>query len=595
MTSKLRLTPSVVAFFLASIGVPLLFLSLVTAWDVKAIAAQDAAVGEVPTETWYGELDAGPRLFRFTIELQEADGNWTGTLTSHDEGQRRFPLANVKRTEGEFEFEISVSAAKYVGQLDAATGEVAGKWKQGKADLPLDFKKVPETPTEELAVVWSGTLKVLFQKLEIQFRELKTGKVYMDSLSQKVGGFVTNKSIEGNKVTLDVPAIQAKFEGELSEGGKTLTGRWKQNIVSVELVLTRSDDGSVLPQPPPPSRPQTPQAPFPYDIQEVQFANENADIRLSGTLTVPTTLPGPFPAVILISGSGPQDRDETLMEHKPFWVIADHFSRNGIATLRYDDRGVGKSTGNFSTANSKDFADDAEAALRFLQKQSKIDSEKIGFCGHSEGGLIAPMIAARNSEVGFIILLAGPGVNGERIGRSQSELILKATGASEDEIARQVELQRIFVDLSKTRPKLSSDDFKSQAKVAVEEHLTESEKARGAGEQMIELAIAQLQNPWFEYFMVHDPAKELEQVSCPVLALNGEKDLQVDPKLNLPIIEAALKKSACKDFQVVELPGLNHLFQNCTTGMMDEYAEIEETFDPATLTRMSDWINARQK
>lgn len=542
----------------------------------------------------YGTLDAGPRKFRFVIELAGTDDESTGMLKSLDEGNSKFKLEALTKTDSEFAFELKATKAKYDSKFDPEKQVYVGTWRQNGAELPLDFAPVESIPKEVPTALWQGQLKVLFQKLDVQFRELDSGEAFFDSITQKVGGFVANKKQVDNEITFDVPAVRGKFVGLLSEDGNTLEGKWRQGLVAVELVLKKGDVDAVAPPPEkqPLARPQTPKAPFPYQATDVTFESAEADIELAGTLTVPDG-PGPFPAVVLVSGSGPQDRDETLLEHKPFWVIADHFARNGIAALRFDDRGVGQSKGSFQTSTSKDFASDAQGAVSFLRQHAKIDDRSIGICGHSEGGIVGPMVAANDPQVAFLILMAGTGVDGEQILISQAKAILEVSGLQPEQLDRQSKIQQTFLKLAMTEPELSSNEFVDQALEALQPLLTEGEIERDAGRAMAQAAAAQLLNPWYRYFIKYDPSESLRQLSCPVLALNGERDLQVLPKLNLPAIQAALDSAPTTDFQTIELPELNHLFQHCETGLISEYAEIEETFSREVLELMTEWILKR--
>ncbi len=549
----------------------------------EATATDKLATGEL----WYGVLDAEVRKFRFLVELSETDNAWSGKLTSLDEGQVVLPLQSVDRSDSRLGFEIKATAAEYSADLTDNQTVATGKWKQRTANLDLVFRRVDAAPQQKLKNRWTGQIKVLFQKINVAVRELESGEVLFDSLSQKAGGFVAKQTIEGDEVEINVPAIAGKFKGTYSADRSSITGKWSQGLITVELVLAK-DSGIAEPEPVV-LRPQTPKAPFPYEAEDVTFENKASGIQLAGTLTLPAS-GSQSPAVVMISGSGPQDRDESIAEHKPFWVIADHLARNGIAVLRFDDRGVGKSEGDFASANSEDFATDVAAAIQFLRSRDDIDQAKIGLCGHSEGGLIAPMVAAKDKDLAFIILLAGPGVNGEKILLSQGQLILKVAGASDEELESEQAIQRILFDLAKRTPTLSKEDFVEATKLAIQPHLGEEDQSKS--QQIAETAAAQLLSPWFQYFLTYEPAPTLQEVSCPVLALNGERDLQVDPKLNLPAIRAALERSKTKDFELVELEALNHLFQTCTTGGLDEYQEIEETFAPKALDLITDWILA---
>jgi pimeloyl-ACP methyl ester carboxylesterase len=329
-------------------------------------------------------------------------------------------------------------------------------------------------------------------------------------------------------------------------------------------------------------RPQEPSAPCPYRVEDVVFDNTRDSVRLAGTLTLPKA-EGVFPAAILISGSGSQDRDETLAGHKPFLVIADYLTRNGIAVLRYDDRGVGASGGNPAGCTSEDFSFDAEAALRYLQTRREIAQDKIGFIGHSEGGLIAPMIAARNRDAAFVVLLAGPGIRGDSVLLLQTDAISKSYGIPEA-------MRKISWN---TNRKLYSLTMQATDNAQLEADAMQIMRQASFGatpDERLKQQIAILFEPWIRFFLKYDPLPTLAQVQCPVLALNGSKDLQILPKENLEGIEQALKTGGNKNVTVKTLSGLNHLFQECETGLPTEYEKIEQTFSPVALSETVNWI-----
>ncbi|MCB9283171.1 MAG: alpha/beta hydrolase [Lewinellaceae bacterium] len=438
---------------------------------------------------------------------------------------------------------------------------------------------------------WNGMLDFQgIMKMRIIFHIQEKDGAYtatLDSPDQNAYGIPTGSVVYGfPELEIDMPDLRAHFKGTLVHDGTGISGTFTQAGQALLLELGRKAiEKEVL------NRPQEPKPPFPYNEEEVTFENKAAGITLAGTLTLPKK-EGKCPVVILVSGSGPQDRNEELLGHKPFLVIADHLTRQGIGVLRYDDRGVGKSTGKFSTATSKDFASDALAAVDYLRTRKEIDKKQIGIAGHSEGGLIAPMCAAQSKKVAFIILLAGPGVDGEEVVLTQTELIDRAEGYSDAKIQSDLEmnrkafqLMRSEPDTAKLRPQLVAL-FEEAIKAMPEEERKEIGDISAYANQQA----SQLASPWFLYFLQYDPKTALEKVKCPVLALNGEKDLQVEPKINLAGIEEALKKGGNKHYQIEELPGLNHLFQECTTGSPTEYARIEQTFSPQALKLMSDWI-----
>ncbi len=340
--------------------------------------------------------------------------------------------------------------------------------------------------------------------------------------------------------------------------------------------------------------PQTPKPPFPYDVEDVTYTNAKDGNTIAGTLNTPRG-DKPYPVVIMITGSGAQDRDETIFGHKPFAVIADHLARNGIATLRTDDRGVGGSTGNIARSTSFDFAGDVLAGVEFLKSKPDINMSCIGLIGHSEGGLIAPMVAAESDDIAFIILLAGPGLPGIDILGAQLELILLTAGVKKEIVAQQLiaqqELHRGVID--------GADDetLKGSALKLIRLQIglpVESDKPLSKYEtQTTARVLAQVKSPWMKAFIEYDPRPTLHKVKCPVLALNGELDLQVPYEANLDAIKTALIKADNADITTQSLPKLNHLFQTAKTGMIGEYATIEETFAPHVLDILSNWIQQR--
>lgn len=339
------------------------------------------------------------------------------------------------------------------------------------------------------------------------------------------------------------------------------------------------------------ARPQTPRAPFPYAVEEVTIpAADGADHTLAGTLTVPDAAvwgDGPHPAVVLVSGSGPQDRDETIMGHKPFAVLADHLTRRGVVVLRYDDRGVGGSTGSFAEATVRGLASDARAAWSFLRGHGATDPERVGMIGHSEGGLIASLVAADEPGVAFVVMLAGTGVPGSEVMLFQSEFMMRAGGLSEDRIGENQAIRRAIFALVHE----GADDGTVLPEV---ERLMDIElshmKDPAARRRMARQVLPQFAGPWAREFLTIDPRDALSRVAAPVLALNGTLDTQVDADQNLIPIERALGAGPCPSATVVRLKGLNHLFQPARTGMLGEYGSIETTFDEAAMGLISGWM-----
>lgn len=451
-----------------------------------------------------------------------------------------------------------------------------------------------EEPAGEPAAVdvagnWLGTLEIGAVKLRLAVKIARaddgalTGT--MDSLDQGANGIPIDEiALTDRTLRLELKSIQGVFEGTVGDDGTEISGQWTQGG-SLPLVLKKVDEV------PTSKRPQEPQPPFPYREDDVAYDSRLAGTRLAGTLTLPDG-EGPFPAVLLITGSGAQDRNEALLGHKPFLVLADRLARRGIAVLRVDDRGVGGSTGDFAAATSLDFVEDALGGVDYLKSRSEIRGGAIGLIGHSEGGLIAPLAAGKCDDVAFIVLLAGPGVTGEEILYSQGELISKASGATDEQAALTRASQESLFAIVRAEPDNAAAGEKLRAQF--EQSLAElGEAERAAVESQRSVAEQQLQalvSPWFRFFLAYDPAPTLQKVRCPVLALNGEKDLQVPPDQNLPTIAAALAAGGNTDFAVRELAGLNHLFQSCQTGAPAEYGLIEETFSPVALDIVGDWI-----
>ena len=311
---------------------------------------------------------------------------------------------------------------------------------------------------------------------------------------------------------------------------------------------------------------------------------------MAGTFTFPKE-GGPFPAVLLITGSGPQNRNEELLGHKPFLVLSDYLTKQGIAVLRVDDRGVGKSTGDFKSATTADFVTDALAGVEFLKTRNEVNKKEIGLIGHSEGGMIAPMVAVESSDVAFIVLMAGPGLPGDSILLMQSSLISAAEGASPEDITKAEEVNRKIYQIIKTE----SDSVKAHNEITAifekyYDSLPDSEKAKTGDKNTALKMLSRVETPWFKYFIKYDPRPTLEKVKCPVLAIDGSKDLQVPPKEDLAAIKEALTKGGNKNFETIELKGLNHLFQTAKTGSPTEYNTIEETIAPIALKTIGDWI-----
>lgn len=441
---------------------------------------------------------------------------------------------------------------------------------------------------QDLTGSWNGVLKVSGTQLGLTINITSDNNHLLASLDVPVQRAKDLKAdsirVTGQNVTIHFNIIKSIFVGKYLNDS-TLNGEWQQGGLKIPLDLKKGNAKLMAPK-----RPQMPRPPFPYEAKEVVFENKKAGIKLAGTLTVPAGN-GNFPAVILISGSGPQNRDSEIFGHKSFAIIADYLSRNGIAVLRYDDRGVSKSEGNFSAGTTYDFADDAASALDFLKLQKRINTKKIGLIGHSEGGLIAPVVASRPVKPDFFVLLAAPAMEINELMLEQARLINEASGSNPELLKLQLQTNSRAFDLIKKGPMTDSirrqieDVFANQIRTIAQGSLAEKDIQNQAAQ-----ITRSMTTPWFIGFMNFKPKEYLAKVKGPVLALNGSKDLQVPAKQNLAIIKDILGKNPKVKLTVHELPGLNHLFQTAGTGSVSEYEQIEETFSPEVLKIIADWI-----
>ena len=441
---------------------------------------------------------------------------------------------------------------------------------------------------------WNGILKAPSIQIRIAFNVSKTDSGYkstMDSPDQKAFGIpVETTNFTSGIVKFAIPKGLIEYEGTVNNDS-TIIGYLKQAGQSFSLNLSRAEveKEKVL-------RPQEPIKPYPYYTEEVTFKNQKANITLAGTLSLPKQQ-GNFPVVVLISGSGPQNRDEELMGHKPFLVLSDFLTKNGIAVLRYDDRGTAESKGNFNTATSVDFASDVDATVNYLLTRKEINKTKIGLMGHSEGGIIAPMVAVQNKNVKFIVLLAGTGIPGDQLLLLQQDLVGRVMGVSETDLQKgkiiNTGAYNLVVKATDSK-KLKTDLTAYYTKAVNDNPVPDSSTSISVADQ-VAFEVKSLTTPWMEYFIKYNPAPMLQKVKCPVLAIGGDKDLQVPATINLNAISAALTKGGNKNVSIKQLPKLNHLFQECTTGSPNEYGKIEQTISPTALTVILNWLQTQVK
>jgi uncharacterized protein len=541
--------------------------------------------------TWEGTLQAGDTVLHLTLHIGRGEhGGLGATLDSLDQGVYGIEASSLTRTQSGLKLEIPSVNAFYEGKVFQGYQTIEGTWSQAGAALPLVFHRQAHTgnakrPSGAVSAaegIWQGALETNGMRFRLQLHISHGGQgqlaAVLDSIDQGINGFpATNVTENDSAIHFDLPPVQGIYNGTLNANGTAITGSLRQSDSSATLNFTRSD--RILPL----RRPQTPAKPYPYREEEVVFPNAKAGILVSGTITVPRG-PGPFAAAILLAGSGPLDRDEADSGHRPFLVLADHLTRKGIAVLRYDKRGIGKTTGDYENATTADFASDAEVALTFLRNHNQIDGHRIGLIGHSEGGVIAPMIASRSSDVAWLVLLAGPATKGAETLLLQSDLIARAAGMNDEQVAKSLDFDRRAYMLVREEKNRS----------VLENKLEDLVKMSGLGPAM-PLGVLQRQihwtsSPWFRYFLDYDPVPALQKTKCPILALSGEKDLQVPPKENLPLLKEALKSGGNNDYQVIELSGVNHVFQHCYMGLPGESRAIEETFAPEALSVISTWV-----
>jgi len=441
-----------------------------------------------------------------------------------------------------------------------------------------------------VAGTWLGVLEVQGFKLRIVLKITQTpeGKLVakMDSLDQAANDLpIDTITSESGVVRFEARALSLSYEGKLNDDGSEIVGNLKQGPATFPVTFKRTEKAPTL------GRPQDPQKPYPYSEEEVSYENTIDKVRLTGTLTLPPSRK-PVPAVVLITGSGGQDRNETLLGHRPFLVLADHLTRHGIAVLRVDDRGMGGSAPGSPNATSENYAEDVLAGVAFLKGRKEINPRQIGLIGHSEGGMIAPIAAVRSKDVAFIVMMAGMGQTGTDVILMQGDLLQKASGSGPEMITQvRKAFEQIFAILKAEKDNVAAEKKIREAVVSQMATMTEAQKKAFA--PVLGIINAQMKmyvSDWFRYFLLFDPGPTLAKVRIPVLAIVGEKDLQVPPQENLVLIEAALKKGGNKNYTIILMPGLNHLFQTAKTGSPSEYGVIEETVSPTALQTISDWI-----
>jgi len=568
-----------------------LVLSLVLGFQPKTLAHEPPGQGQTATKgiegDWQGTLKVSGTEMRLAlhIAINNSDG-YKATMDSLDQGTNGIPITSMSFKDSKMKFTVDSIQGSYEGTADNAGAAISGTWVQSGQPFPLDFKratspiKTEHKPAEpsDIDGAWLGTVEVGAAKLRIVFHVANTEDgltATMDSLDQDVKGIpATEVKRDGDSLTIEMKQLGGIFKGTINKDRTAIEGTWTQGGATRPFAMQRVKDAAELKV----RRPQNPNPPLPYGYQEASFENKQAGVKLAGTFTAPPSQ-GPFPAVVLIAGSGPHDRDESILGHRPFLIISDYLTRHGVVVLRYDKRGVEQSSGDYATATTSDFASDAEAAFKYLRTLPGVDPRRAGLIGHSEGAIIAPIVAARNPDVAFIVMMAGSGVPGDQVLAEQKTLISEAAGMSPQKAEKEGDEEREILSMVKAE----SDDAALEKAVA-------QRLAGKTPEAQLGTQVKMLSSPWFRYFISYDPATALRKVTCPVLVLSGERDLQVPPRQNLPAIGKALEAAGNRHFQIDELPGLNHLFQPAKTGSPAEYGAVETTISPVVLEEISDWI-----
>lgn len=444
--------------------------------------------------------------------------------------------------------------------------------------------------------LWQGQLGQIRLILRVFPDSLSgTQKAFFDSPDQNASNLpVSELKVTSDSLIANSKVIGGGFTGKFNDKKTQINGTWQQGKANLPLTLIR-----ITSLAPAIERPQTPKPPFPYKSENVKYSNSDKSVHFGGTLTLPQSSK-PSPVVILISGSGQQDRDESIFNHKPFAVIADHLTSNGIAVLRVDDRGVGETGGEVKNATSADFAKDILSGIAYLKTRNEIDGKQIGLIGHSEGGMIAPMVAVQSKDVAFIVSLAGVGVKGIDLMKKQTSDMLKASSLPPDQYKALDGFYVRMLDLVKQHGLTKPINLKPELekwKLAQPKGLLDSMKLNAGqpGEDMIRNYADMISLPWMRYFIAYNPEPVLSKIRIPLLALNGAKDIQVNSTENLAGFERLLTKAGNKDFKIQELPGLNHLFQTAQTGYANEYATLDETISPTALQVMTEWIRQHVK
>ena len=560
----------------------------------STLSAQEPGIA---SEIWHGVIKTPNQWLRTTLYLTpKPDGTLSGYSISNDQKSAKIPLTSINYENGKWTIEFKTVNAKFVGVQAEGEKSIAGVFSQNGSEFQLQLERVGALPPMLAQKVYRGELNAFVRKLPMQLRiidgEMVDGKqlVLVDSLSEGFGSFVGTLEADGDQLVIKVPGLAATWKGKAKLDEEKWSGTWSQGLVPLPLEWkheTKAIELDVVTK----KRPQTPQAPFPYESNDIAFeSGGSAKVKLAGTFLVPKS-DKKLAAVVLITGSGPQDRDETIVDHKPFLVIADHLARQGIAVLRYDDRGVAKSTGDFETALTDDFITDAESAWNYLANQPQIDPSKIGFLGHSEGSSVAIGVAAKNAKVAFLVLMAGAGWDGRKIVVEQTLEMARRQRTPEATMAALRTMMELHSDLALRNTNKAEYEQQLDAIVATFLDVVDvPADAEATSKAALTARLKQLNSAWYRDFLQRDPSKLLPQLKQPLLAVWGSEDVQVPATGNRDAMQEKLSSPTNPLTKLEILPGLNHLLQPCKTGLVDEYEAIETTIAPSALTKFTDFI-----
>jgi len=584
---------------------------------VTAAAQQPESTGEVfdfdqdhpAAGAWVGSATAvgGQTAFVALTARWGDDDQWSVKITVPAAGLLHTECAEIRSSGSEFAFTLPGGQARFAGVISddgqALRGSITSTADDAPESEPQPFTLRRTVWTTDLPepLAFSGELSAQGIGLPMTIVLARTpggnwvGHLDVPMQMLRDFPFINVTQSEEGTITADLPVPGgAAIEVRIDELEKRMTGLFRQSGLEMEIDFTRDMNYSYRAL----VRPQNPQPPLPYEEREITAAHPGG-FSLGGTLTIPSREEfgeGPFPVAVLISGSGQQDRNESLLGHQPFLIVADYLTRHGIAVMRYDDRGVGASRVDDMAlvleATSEDFATDALAVVEHLKTISEIDGARIGLIGHSEGAIIAPMVAGMCEDIAFIVLLAGPGVVGSEVIVKQAELFMRVGGADEADIEAQAVVRRELNEALVS----GEDDERALALLRRLIEVQKDEQGEALTEEQIQRALTAagkiMLNPWMKFFLGYDPLPALLRTDCPVLALNGMLDLQVWHEQNLEVIERAMK-DAGRDITAIRYEGLNHLFQPAGTGAFAEYVRIETTFDERVLADIVKWIEAK--